>query len=167
MTDLLSRRSVMGAAAAAVFLPGLPGKAWADPAAQAFLEKIFAAYKGKKSKGVPLDTDAMVRAYFEPGLAAMMIKDSKDAAKRHEVPELDGDPFVGAREWEISGVTVSITDTAADRASGTVKFTNLKMPTTVLYDLVKLKQGWRIADITWQSEDGSPPDTLRGLYVKK
>jgi hypothetical protein len=48
-----------------------------------------------------------------------------------------------------------------------VKFTNLKMPTTVLYDLVKLKQGWRIADITWQSEDGSPPDTLRGLYVKK
>ncbi len=166
MTDLLSRRSVM-VAAAAVLLPGCPGPAWADPAAQAFLERIFAAYKGKNSKGVPLDTDAMVRAYFEPGLAAMMIKDSKNAARRHEVPTLDGDPFVGAQEWEISGVTVTVTDTAADRAIGTVKFTNLKMPTTVLYDLVKLKAGWRIADVTWQSTDGSPPDTLRGLYVKK
>ena len=80
MTDLLSRRSVIVAAAALALLPGLPGRAWADPAAQAFLEKIFAAYKGKNSKGVPLDTDAMVRAYFEPGLAAMLIKDSVNAA---------------------------------------------------------------------------------------
>jgi hypothetical protein len=30
----------------------------------------------------------------------------------------------------------------------------------------RVKQGWRIADITWQREDGTT-DTLRGLYVKK
>ncbi len=164
MTDLLSRRSVL-VAAAAVLLPGLPGQAWADPAAQAFLEKIYAAYKGKKSKGIPLGSDAEIRAYFEPGLAALMIKDIRDAAKTHDVGTLDSDPFIGGQDWEISGVTIAVTDTAADKATATAKFLCFKMPTTVLYDLVKLKQGWRIADITWQSED--PPATLRGLYVKK
>jgi len=36
------------------------------------------------------------------------------------------------------------------------------MPTSVVYDLVKLKEGWRIADITWDGKD-----TLRGIYDKK
>jgi hypothetical protein len=167
MTDLLSRRSVIVAVGALALLPGLPGQALADPAAQAFLEKIYAAYKSKKSKGIPLGSDAEIRAYFEPGLAGLMIKDIREAAKTHDVGTLDSDPFIGGQDFEIGGLTITVTDTAADKATATAKFTNFKMPTTVLYDLVKLKQGWRIANITWQAEDGNPPDTLRGLYVKK
>ena len=138
------------------------GTAFADAAAKAFLEKIYAAYKGKNSKGLPLDTDAIVRLYFEPKLAALMIKDSKDAQKRGEPPELDGDPFVAAQDWEIGPVVIEVRDLAPDKASATAKFSNLKMPTTVTYDLVKLAGGWRIADISWGDND-----TLRGLYAKK
>jgi hypothetical protein len=138
------------------------GAAQADDAAKAFLEKIYAAYKGKNSKGVLLDTDARLRLYFEPKLAAMMIKDGKDAQKRGDVPALDGDPFVGAQDWEIGPVVIEVRDLAPDKASATAKFSNLKMPTTVTYDLVKLANGWRIADISWGDND-----TLRGLYVKK
>jgi Protein of unknown function (DUF3828) len=167
MIDLLSRRSVIVAVAALALMPGLPGQTWADPAAQAFLEKIYAAYKGKKSKGIPLGSDGAIRAYFEPGLAALMIKDIRDAAKTHDVGTLDSDPFIGGQDWEITGVMITVTDTAPDHANAAAKFMNFKKPQTVQYDLVKLKQGWRIADITWQSEDGNPPDTLRGLYVKK
>ena len=136
--------------------------ALADPAAKAFLEKIYAAYKGKSSKGIPLDSDAMLRLYFEPKLAALMIKDRKDAAKRGDIPELDGDPFVNAQDWEIGPVEIAVSDIAPDKASATVKFRNLEVDTTVVYDLVKLKQGWRIADITWDGKD-----TLRGIYDKK
>ena len=39
---------------------------------------------------------------------------------------------------------------------------NFKMPTIVVYDLVKLKEGWRIAEITWDGKD-----TLSGIFVKK
>jgi Protein of unknown function (DUF3828) len=138
------------------------GAARADDAAKAFLEKIYAAYKGKNSKGVLLDSDAKLRLYFEPKLAAMMIKDSKAAQKRGDVPELDGDPFVGAQDWEIGPVEIAVRDIAPDKATATAKFSNLKEPTTVTYDLVKLANGWRIADITWGDND-----TLRGLYVKK
>jgi hypothetical protein len=138
------------------------GAARADDAAKAFLEKIYAAYKGKNSKGILLDTDARLRLYFEPKLAALMIKDMKAAQKRGDVPELDGDPFVGGQDWEIGPVAIEVRDLAPDRAGGTAKFDNLKMPKTVTYDLVKLASGWRIADITWGEND-----TLRGLYVKK
>jgi hypothetical protein len=95
-------------------------------------------------------------------LAALMIKNRKDAAKRGDVPELDGDPFINGQDWEIGPVDIVVRDVAPDQASGTVKFRNLKAQTTVVYDRVKLKDGWRIADITWDGKD-----TLRGIYVKK
>jgi Protein of unknown function (DUF3828) len=138
------------------------GSVVADPAAKAFLEKIYAAYKGKNSKGVPLDSDAMPRLYFEPKLAALISKDRKDAAKRDDIPTLDGDPFISGQDWEIGPVNVAVRDIAPGKASATVKFTNLKMPTIVVYDLVKLKEGWRIAEITWDGKD-----TLSGIFVKK
>ena len=165
---MITRRRLTSALTLAVLAAGLApsSPARADAAAKAFLEKIYAAYKGKKSKGIPLDTDAEIRLYFEPSIAALMIKDSKAAAKRHDVPELEGDPFLGAQDWEIGPVEVTVTDTAPDHATAIAKFMNFKEPQTVTYDLVKLKQGWRIADITWQQSDGTK-DTLRGLYVKK
>ena len=63
----------------------------ADPGATAFVTAIYAAYKGKNAKGIRLDTEANIRRYFEPKLAALMIKDQKDAARRHDAPNLDGD----------------------------------------------------------------------------
>jgi hypothetical protein len=159
--EMITRRSFVFASMLAVALAPA-GMALADPASKAFLEKIYAAYKGKNSKGIPLDSDAMLRLYFEPKLAALMIKDRKDAAKRGDVPELDSDPFVNGQDWEIGPVDIAMRDLAPDKASATVKFRNLKVETTVLYDLVRLKDGWRIADITW---DGN--DTLRGIFVKK
>jgi hypothetical protein len=155
---VITRRHFVFASALTAWAP----TALADPAAKAFLEKIYAAYKGKSSKGILLDSDAKLRLYFEPKLAALMIKDRKDAAKRGDVPELDGDPFINAQDWEIGPVDIAVSDIAPDKASATVRFTNLKMPTTVVYDLVKLKEGWRIADITWDGKD-----TLRGIYDKK
>ena len=43
-----------------------------------------------------------------------------------------------------------------------MSFKNLGKPTTVVLDLVKLRQGWRIADITWDRKQ-----TLRGIFGKK
>jgi hypothetical protein len=141
------------------------GTARADAAAKAFLEKIYATYQGKNSKGFSF-SDAQVRLSFEPTLAALMIKDSREAARHHDVGALESDPFIVGQDWEIGPVTITVTDTAPDRATATAKFENLKRPKTVVYDLVKLKQGWRIAGITWQEDDGTT-STLRGIFVKK
>src|ERR1700719_3893134 len=159
---MLYRNTIGAIALSAALLRPLAGAPLADPAAQAFLEKIYAAYKVKDSKGIGLDSDAMLQRYFEPKLAALMIKDRKAAAKRGDIPGLDGDPFINGQDWEIGPVDIVVRDTAPDKASATVKFRNLEVETTVVYDLVRLKDGWRIADITWDGKD-----TLRGIYVKK
>src|SRR6516225_5398921 len=116
---MLTRRGLLGALPLAVGLTlfAQSGAALADQAAKAFLEKIYATYKGKNSKGVRLGSDAALRLYFEPALAALMIKNRKDAARSGEVPEFDGDPFLDAQDWEIGPVAITVEDTAPDRAS--------------------------------------------------
>lgn len=155
---MLTRRLLILGAAGAFAAPALA----ADDTARIFVAQIYDAYKGKDAKGHPLDSAQEVRRYFEPSLAALIIKDSDDAAKRGEVGNLDGDPFIDAQDWEIARFDIAVRETAAGKASATVKFTNLGSPRTVVLDLVKVKNDWRIANITWL-RDGKR-STLRALF---
>src|SRR6266851_5095212 len=119
----------------------------AEPSAKSFVETIYAAYKGKNANGISLDNDAAVRRYFEPKLAALIIKDRRDA--RGEVGKLGSDPFIDAQDWEIDSVDVAVRDAGSDQAIASVLFKSLGERRTVVLALVKLKGGWRIADITW------------------
>ena len=155
---MIVRRSVLFGMVIAFAAAGAKA---AEPSAMAFVETIYAAYKGKNGNGVSLDTDAKVRRYFEPKLAALINKDRKDAAKRGNVSTLDGDPFVDAQDWQIDAMDVAVRDTAADKATATVSFMNIDKQITVVLELVKLREGWRISDIAWDRQE-----TLRGILTK-
>ena len=134
----------------------------ADGSAEAFLTAIYRHYPGKVGMtGLPLDSDADIRRYFEPSLATLMIEDRKAAATRDEPPTLDGDPFVGAQEWEIKDLHVSVAEAGAGRAVGTVAYKSFDAPVTITVDLVHTAQGWRIGDVHW------PGGTLHGLLTAK
>jgi len=134
----------------------------ADATAKTFVTKIYDAYKGKSSRGISIASEAEIQRYFEPWLAALIIKDGKAAAKRKDAPSLDFDPFVDGQEWELSDVNVGVSDAPPDKAIATVSFKNFGMPTKIVVNLVKTKSDWRIANITWE-RDGNP-ETLRGLF---
>lgn len=157
-----TRRDVLLAAAcAAVALPA----AAADASAHDFVAAIYDAYVGKSGDGITLDTDQAVRRYFEPALAALIRKDQSDAERRNEAPTLDFDPFVDAQDWDIAAFAIAVSDSGPGKAKAIVKFNNSGKPTLIALDLVKLTDGWKIADITWQPHD--PPNTLRGLYAQQ
>ncbi len=161
-----TRRAALLIAASTLGMPcdvGVPTAVGAEASAPAFVTKIYDAYKGENSRGILIDTDAAIRRYFEPSLAALISKDQKDAARRHDVPTLDGDPFVDAQDWDISAVDIAVRDASPDKAVATVSFKNIDHETTVVLDLTKIKSDWRIANITWQREGGKT-ETLRGLY---
>jgi hypothetical protein len=159
-----TRRTFILAAAlgAAVTLFALPLRASAEASALAFVSDIYNAYKGKEAKGRPLDDERAIRRAFEPSLAALMVRDQKFAAKRGEVGLLDFDPFVDAQDWEISDLDIAVDDSAPGKATATVKFINFNKPVSVRLDLIKIKNDWRIADITW-TRDGKA-DNLRKIY---
>jgi Protein of unknown function (DUF3828) len=156
---MLTRRVfLLSTACASVALPALAD----DASARAFVTAIYDAYKGKDAKGIMLDNERTIRRYFEPSLAALIVRDQKDAARRKEVPALDGDPFVDAQDWDIAGFDIAIADTAPGAATATVGFRNGATPATIVLALVTAANDWRIANITWQ-HDGKP-ETLRGLF---
>jgi len=160
---MLTRRIFPFAVAFSLVTSGAIVAAPADDAtATAFVSKIYGAYKGRDGKGVLLDNEAQIRRYFEPSLAALIIKDRKAAAKRSDVPALDGDPFIDAQDFEISDIDIAVSDVPPDKAAATVNFKNLNEPVKVVLNLVKVKNEWRIADILY-TRDGKP-ETLRELF---
>ena len=104
---MIARRHVLSAVCACTALSVVRAHA-ADVSAKSFVEAIYAAYIGKDSKGVSLDSNAAVRRYFEPKLAALIIKDRREA--RGEVGKLGSDPFIDAQDWEIDSVDVAVRD---------------------------------------------------------
>jgi len=158
---MLSRRHLLiGASLACIAAPAFA----ADDSARAFVTAIYEKYKGKNTKGIPLDKDRDVRRYFAPALAAKIIKDGRESAKRNEVGALDGDPFIDAQDWDIAAFDIAVTEPAAGKAVATVKFTNDTLKVVVL-DLVKLKDGWRIAEITYRRADNKT-ETLSSIFGK-
>ena len=120
----LSRRGFLEAAivVATGFGVSLAASA-ADQTPKDFLDALYKIYIGKNAKGMPLDKPATMRL-FTPALRKAIDDDSKRAAKRNEVPNLDGDPFVDAQDWDIKSFDISVQDKAPDKAIGTVKFDN-------------------------------------------
>ena len=158
---MLTRRHVLQiAVCAAITSPAFA----ADQTAQAFVTAIYAAYKGKNTKGIQLTNEREIRRYFAPALAALIIKDRKDAGKRNEVGALDGDPFIDAQDWEIASFDIAVSEPTPGKAIATVKFTN-DTPKVVVLDLVKLKTEWRISEITWR-RDNNESETLSSIFGK-
>jgi hypothetical protein len=142
--------------------------AWIAPALAAdeatpekFLATIYHHYEGKDAKGVDIYGKGALARYFEPSLVALIAADQAAAAKRGDEPELDGDPFIDAQDWEITQLKIAAVMEGADKATATVSFRNFDEAQSVTVKLVKLAAGWRIADIVW------PDGSLRALYTDK
>ena len=136
-----------------------------DAAALAFVKAIYEPYTKPGTDGTSIDSGKKLRRYFEPQLAEVMNKDQEEAARHHEEGDLDFDPFIDAQDWEFKDFDVALKDTAPGKITATVTFTNLKEPTTIVLDLVKIKNEWRIYDITWQRDKfPDAPKTLRALF---
>jgi hypothetical protein len=158
---MLTRRESILVAASAILASRAQA---ADTSAHDFVAAIYNTYVGKNGNGVALDNERTVRRYFEPSLAALILKDQKDAARRNEVGVLDFDPFVDAQDWDISSFALTVSETGSDKASATVKFSNHGTDSTIVLDLAKIKNEWKITNITWMPHD--KPNNLRALYAQ-
>lgn len=160
----ISRRDfALGCAALLWAHVAMPARAAEPATAKSFVEGIYQHYVGDAAKdatGVFIDKPADVRRYFTPPLAAMILKDRAAAAKRDDVPTLDGDAFVGHQDWEIVNMAIDVQEDG-DKATATVSFTNSGQPEKVVVSLRKSGKDWRVDDVTY-----ADAGTLRGLFKK-
>jgi hypothetical protein len=156
---MIARRSVLVGLTVA-FLFGTSAAPAAETSAESFVAGIYDRYKGKDAQGIALGTAAQVQLYFVPNVAAMILADP--AQGRGDVGQLEADPFVDAQDWDIERFDVTLRHPGPDKATATVSFRNVGKQRTVVLDLVRLPEGWRIADITWDRNA-----TLRGVLTRR
>ncbi len=148
------RRAVLGLCTGA-----LAGSAMAQPSSpEEFLAAIYRPYLARDFLGQPYGE---ANRFFVPALARAMNADNAAAARRGEVPLLNGDPFVDAQEWQIGNLAIAVVVKSATTATGTVTFANLGQAKKLLIDLEQTPAGWRIADIR------GPNGSLSALYRKR
>jgi hypothetical protein len=121
--------------------------AWAAQSAKDFVTAIYRTYVGKNATGISIDSP-QARKLITPGLMKLIDADAKAAAKRREVPQLDGDPFIDAQDFEIKSFKVDIKELGPAKATATISFKNEASAENkpVVLDLVKIGNGWRIDD---------------------
>src|SRR3954470_16638475 len=120
MRGRTGRSSVLRRSALAAAFCLLPFAANAQQTAQAFLQSIYAPYLKRDYKGQPYWEAAR---FFAPDLARAMDRDMRLAKQRRQPSTLDGDPFVDAQEWQVTGLIVR-TSGGGDGATGVVTFDN-------------------------------------------
>ncbi len=148
-----SRRSLALAVFAVLALSVVPTLAGTrhragEHSAKKFLGSIYQHYLGKSSAaaGLPLTDAESVRNHFTTGLAELILDDRAAAVKRGKPPALNGDPFIGRSEWDISDLSVDVKDTAGLKTVGTVSFLNFGKPEKVVLELLRSGNEWRIAN---------------------
>ena len=141
------------------FVCGAPAARAAETSAESFVAGIYDRYKGREAEGVALDASAQVQRYFVPNVAAMIL--AAPAQGRGDVGKLEADPFVDAQDWDIDRFDIAVRHPGPDKATATVSFRNIGKHRTVVLDLVRLPEGWRVADITWDRKA-----TLRGVLTR-
>ena len=146
---------LIGAAAPSAFVSA------AETSPKDFLAALYANYIDK-GKGVDSTNPATIKRYLTPELGALLSKSLK-ATKAGDAPDLDGDPYIDAQDWQITGLAIAIAEKGADQATGTVNFKNFDEAKTIILDLKKTSAGWRIDDIHWPGDEG----TLRKLLSGK
>jgi Protein of unknown function (DUF3828) len=161
---VLWRRGMVAGVAFLLSMAAASAFAAGGSPAKAFLDSIYQHYVGSSAgtaKGVPLANAKAVRGYFTVGLASLIVEDRAAAAKRGEPLVLDGDPFVGRQDWDISNLAIEVKDAGGFKAVGTVTFMDGGKPAKIVLELLRSGNDWRIADIEWDS------GSLRALYRRK
>ena len=118
---------------------------------QSFLTELYGHYADQgPGAGVDISAPGIIERYFTPDLAQLIVADAERARAADEVPRLDGDPFLGSQDWQVTDLAIAVAKSSdPDTAMAMVKFSNYDQPVDVKLDLQRGPDGWRIAEIDW------------------
>jgi hypothetical protein len=121
-----------------------------DATPMALLSSIYAYYDGADGESLRYAAEDAGRV-FEPAVARALLKRNEDAIRRDDFASgLTTDPFVASQEAEIRDVSIEILRSDQTSAEARARFLNGGQPTEVLYELVRLEDGWRIHEMRWR-----------------
>ena len=118
---------------------------------QDFLAELYGHYDGQgPGSGLDYSQKSVLERYFTPETVAAIEADFARGQAAGEPPALNGDPFVGAQEWDVTGLDIAVGKSAApDSTLAKVRFQSYGETSEFSLDLKQVDGAWRIADIDW------------------
>ena len=130
---------------------------------QQMLGAIYARYAAQDEPNLPLSSEANLRAFFVPDLAASVSAFMAYSGRLPDGCRAD-DPFVPGFQGDYKvtrvGIDASPISDGAEHATVHVAFRNFGKPATVTVLLDRTSAGWRIADVS-----SSPGQSFRAGMV--
>ena len=125
----------------------------ASPAPDAFLEGLYAHYKGDPADATFSPVGSQAPQWFDQEMVGLMAEDTRLA--NGEVGALDGDPICDCQDFGKLSANIKITQSTETTAKAEVQVTetdpsfsaDARQPRAFTYDLVQENGAWRIHDI--------------------
>jgi hypothetical protein len=157
------RWAILGFAAGLAAAPAFAAPPLDAASARAFVQSVYAHYKGADALNWQPMSEGSAPGLFEPSLVKL-IATTAASGSEDEVGPLDFDPLCACQDPQglQASVVVDKVEGETAKAVAVVRFPDAPQdqPRTIRYDLVAVKGQWRIADL---HEDDLP--SLRALLA--
>ncbi|WP_158817762.1 DUF3828 domain-containing protein [Methylocapsa sp. S129] len=152
--------ALAAALAGALLVSGAPARAQVnarEPDPAVWLRQIYALYhRAEKSPSDISSSTELMGKRASKSLAALFKRDDACEVKEGGVCALDWDFIIDGQAWTLSNVKVDALVVAGDKATVTVKFTNLAVACVNTYFFVREDGQWKIDDIETKSGSEAP-----------
>lgn len=113
-------------------------------------------------KSLQQQDEAVLRQYFDPTLAALIVQDRECVSRRAEVCNMDFDPLFGSQDATVSDFTIQ--RESAGRIAVAFTSPSSGEKAKLLFHMTQSGTAWRINDVAYQDLRGA---SLRKLLATK
>jgi hypothetical protein len=120
------------------------------------IRKLYDEHQPQNNKEISFEDTNALSHYFTAEIVTLFLRDKECRERTNQYYcNLSSDPLLYAQDYDNSPRDLEIKKYETKRmlSSYSVTFTNMRHRTTLIYEVRKTKDGWRISDIIYPTKD--------------
>jgi hypothetical protein len=115
---------------------------------EALVAELYQVHKGKSDPLQYPQSQRLLGHYFSDALLKLYLNDQRQS--KGEVGKIDFDPLYDAQDFQITNFNIVRLDNKGGDALVAARFKNIGVDQEIVFEMRKIKTGWRIADIKYK-----------------
>ena len=115
---------------------------------EALVAELYQAHKGKSDPLQYPRSQKLLGHYFYDPLLKLYLSDQRQS--KGEVGKIDFDPLYDAQDFQITNFTIVPLNNKGGDGLVAARFKNIGVDEEILFEMRRIKTGWRIADIKYK-----------------
>jgi Protein of unknown function (DUF3828) len=115
---------------------------------EALVAELYQVHKGKSDPLQYPQSQKLLGHYFYDPLLKLYLNDQRQS--KGEVGKIDFDPLYDAQDFQITNFNIVHLDNKGGDELVAARFKNIGVDQEIVFEMRKIKTGWRIADIKYK-----------------